>query len=126
MVDGAVLLTVNQRCVTGERGAGKPHQVAHVHGGGFVENVVHHQVAIAEMVVVADCHAVGEADHLQRFTQASDDFVAVRRIICAGADGGGGLVTSRLELTDALERGLSFTVDIEGDRTSGGVDGAIG
>jgi hypothetical protein len=69
-----------------EAGAGEPDQVLHPQFGGGGEDGVGHVVAVAQVVVGADGHAVAQARPLQGRLDVLRHLVPVGRVVAAGAD----------------------------------------
>ena len=91
VMDDAALQVGDQVGVAGEDRARKPDEVPHAQGVGGGEDLGGEVVAVAQVVVGRDHHAVAQARLAQSGLQVGGALVAVHRVVAAGADGRGGL-----------------------------------
>ena len=98
----ARLHQLDHRLMTGERSAGKPPQVFHAHACRGLQRRQRHLVAIAEVMVAADGHAVAQVAEAQCSLQVGRALIAVERIIAVAAN-------RRRRLTPAGR--MTFNVD---------------
>lgn len=86
--DHARLDQGNQRFMYGKNGTRDDSQVTQAYARGFLQDHVHHMIAIAEMVTERQGRAVTHAAGLQRGVQIRDELAAVPlcqpRLDCAG------------------------------------------
>jgi hypothetical protein len=104
-------------------GAGKPHQVFRAQAGGRLQRHKRHPVAVAQVMVAGNGHAIAQVTFAQRRFQIRNTFVAILRIVRARADGGRCLVSLGLTFCGTLVRPLVLAVDGNGHKPPGGVAG---
>ena len=89
--------------------------------GSGIENLVHHQVAVPEMVMVGDGHPTLQAHLLQGFLDGPHHLVAIHGIVTAGSDGRRGLGALRSEFAHPLKRSDLFSVDLGRNAAASGI-----
>ncbi len=121
LVDQALLERADQRLVARERRRGQPDQVAHAQLAGRSEHLPHQQVAVAEVMVRRDYHAVAQAGAPQRLDQARRALIAAGGELGAGSDRRCGLAALRDMPPDALVGQAVAAVYLRWDQPPGGV-----
>src|SRR5206468_3361832 len=123
VVDDAFFHQVDGGFLRGEGRARKPQEVF---DADFRRSFQHHEgdlVAIPQVVVVGEDHAVTQAALAQGGLEVGEALVAVLGIVFAGADGRGWLADARLVLADSEIGDLRLAVDHAGHGAGGGVLG---
>ncbi len=97
----AGLHQLDHRLVTGKRSAGKPHQVSCAHARGSLQRGEGDAVAIAQVMMAADGHAIAQAAEPQRGLEVRHALVAVAGIVAVGANRRAVLVAGGAMAVDA-------------------------
>src|SRR5664280_2530219 len=109
---------VDHRLVTGERCAREPDEVFRAHARGGLQRGERDAVSIAQVVMIADGHAVTQSAETQRSLQVGDALVAVGGIVAATANRRAGLVACGTMLVDALVWRRFAAVDLSWHATA--------
>ncbi len=113
VVDDPLIEVADLVGVDRKGGRGKPHEVLDAEVGGGVEDHVAHRIAVAQVVVGRDHHAVGQARRLERLAKAPHPLVAVGRVVDTGRDPGRRLASIGPEAADPLKRHALAPVDLD-------------
>ena len=121
VMDDAFLHQVNGALLRGEGCAGEPHQVFDAEAGGGFKCHERDAVAVAQVVMVGEDHAVAQSAVAQSSLEIGHALVAVLGKVFIRSDRRGLLAAAGLILADADVRDLGLAVDHGGYHASGGI-----
>src|SRR5512133_2912780 len=120
-MNDAALHQVDYRRVAGKRRAGKPHQVARAEFGCGLERLQRDDVAIAQVMMRRDGHAIPQATQPQRRREIGNTLVAVGRIVDVRADRRRGDMSLWTMLRDTGKRRLLAPIHRQRNFSTGSV-----
>jgi len=95
----------------GKGSAGKPHQILDAYPGRSLQHHQRHAIAITQMVMIGDHHAIAQAAFAQRGFEVRDPLVAIVGIVFVRAHRGSSLAAARLVFGHAQIRNLGPAID---------------
>ncbi len=87
----------------------------------YLEYLIRHQIAVAEMVVRGDRHAIAQPSGDERSLEVGLAFIAAVGVIGAGGDGRAVFAPGGAILAHTLERNNGLAIDFGRDQSPDGV-----